>query len=107
MTPYGHHDLEEDWEFKILRSATGAFKSTERMERVLEEEAQSGWVLVEKFDNGRIRLKRRAGQHPSIPGIDAYRTNIGLSETRIGLLVAALIIGVTAFIGVLVVILER
>jgi hypothetical protein len=47
-------------EFKILRSATGAFKDPAVMQRYLAEEAQAGWTLVEKFDNSRIRLKRPA-----------------------------------------------
>ena len=30
MTGYSHADLAGDWEFKILRSATGAFRNPER-----------------------------------------------------------------------------
>ena len=60
MTPYGPRDLAEDWEFKILHSATAAFKNANTLQRYLAEEGQAGWALVEKFDNGRIRLKRPA-----------------------------------------------
>src|SRR5438876_9740467 len=60
MTPYSSTDLAQDWEFKILRSATGGFRSTGWLRQVLEEEAQAGWVLIEKFDNSRVRLKRSA-----------------------------------------------
>ena len=58
MTPYTRQDLSENWEFKIIRSSTGAFKNPEKMRAVLEEEGRAGWVLVEKFDNSRMRLKR-------------------------------------------------
>src|SRR5262249_54877230 len=46
MTPYTPRDLTENWEFKILRSATGAFKDPAVMQRYLAEEAQAGWTLV-------------------------------------------------------------
>ena len=60
MTPYQDQDLSGDWEFKILRSVTGAFGKPEKLKEALDQEAKAGWVLVEKFDNGRIRLKRPA-----------------------------------------------
>ena len=60
MTPYTPSDLAEGWEFKILRSATGGFGNPARLQSVLDEEQRAGWTLVEKFDNGRIRLKRPA-----------------------------------------------
>ena len=68
MTGYQSADLANDWEFKILRSVRGEFKRPDRMRQILSEEAQAGWVLVEKFDNSRLRAKasgRRAAQrHP-------------------------------------------
>jgi|SRR5262245_32981157 len=80
MTAYTAQDLSEDWEFKILRSSTAAFRNSEKLRRILEEEGRAGWILVEKFDNSRIRLKRpakaRAGDG-SLP-FDSYRTYIGL-----------------------------
>ena len=75
MTPYTPRDLAENWEFKILRSATGAFKDPAVMQRYLAEEAQAGWTLVEKFDNSRIRLKRppRASKTPNAPSTPTAR----------------------------------
>src|SRR5437868_8657230 len=58
MTPYTKQDLAENWEFKIIRSATNTFKDPQKMREILDDEARAGWVLVEKFDNQRIRLKR-------------------------------------------------
>src|SRR5258708_22751677 len=69
MTTYTPQELSGDWEFKILPSVTGAFKNSQRLKEILEQERQAGWVLVEKFDHKRIRLKRPA----SACGEDAYR----------------------------------
>ena len=91
MTPYTPRDLAENWEFKILRSATGAFKDPAVMQRYLAEEAQAGWTLVEKFDNSRIRLKRPAAarQQDAQCTFDPYRTSVGISGVGLGLLIAA------------------
>jgi hypothetical protein len=95
MTPYSSQDLNEDWEFKILRSMRGAFGDPQQLQSILEVERQAGWVLVEKFDHGRIRLKRpvsaRAGD--SNLGFDAYRTYVGPSETRYTLTILGLVFG--------------
>ena len=95
MTAYTPRDLAENWEFKILRSATGAFKDAAAMERYLAEEAQAGWTLVEKFDNSRIRLKRPAAarQQDAQCTFDPYRTRVGISEVGLGLLIAGSILG--------------
>jgi len=95
MTPYTTGDLSQDWEFKILRSATGGFRNTEFLRRALEEEAQAGWTLVEKFDNSRVRLKRPAKAR-DLDGklhIDPYRTYVGVSDVQIALMVAGAAIG--------------
>ncbi|MFP6764553.1 MAG: hypothetical protein VB858_13075 [Planctomycetaceae bacterium] len=79
LTAYRRADLSEDWEFKILRSAAGAFGKSELLRCALEDEALSGWVLVEKFDNHRVRLKRQRGENDDErnPFIDPYRTVYG------------------------------
>ena len=38
-------------EYKIIRSATGAFKDPAKFRAALDEEARAGWELVEKLDN--------------------------------------------------------
>ena len=95
MTPYTPRDLAENWEFKILRSATGAFKDPAVMQRYLAEEAQAGWTLVEKFDNSRVRLKRpaKARELDGKLRIDPYRTYAGISDVQIALMVAGAAIG--------------
>ena len=69
----------DDWEFKMLRSATAKFRDPAWLRTILEEEARAGWTLVEKFDDARLRLKRpasaRAGD-AALP-LDAGRTWVG------------------------------
>lgn len=50
LTSYRSQDLQ-GWEFKILRSATGAFRDPAKLQQALAEEATFGWELVEKFDD--------------------------------------------------------
>lgn len=69
-------------EYKIVQSTTPHFAKAGNLKAVLEEEAQSGWQLVEKFDNYKIRLQRdishRSGD--ATRSVDAYRTQVGLSN---------------------------
>jgi hypothetical protein len=46
MTHYTQEDLDDDWEFKFVRSMKGDFRKTEVLEALLEEEAKYGWVLL-------------------------------------------------------------
>lgn len=102
MTPYSDKDLAEDYEFKIVRSATSAFKKRETVEQVIAEESVAGWKFVEKFDDNRLRFKRPASaQRRDMtlpPGVDPYRTTYGISD--VGL--AFTILGVLAAAGILV-----
>jgi hypothetical protein len=59
LTPYGPEDLANDWQFKIVK---GTFKTAKQIEAVQEEMAVWGWVLVEVFDQTRVRFKRSAGE---------------------------------------------
>lgn len=96
MTPYGTRDLSEDWEFKILRSMSGEFAKPERLAQILEQEARAGWLMVEKFDNHRIRLKRRseARKDDRLLGFDPYRSYVGATETKVVLTIVAVSLAV-------------
>lgn len=76
------------FEYKILRSATNSFKDSSIFKKVLDEESENGWELVEKFDNARIRLRRptnmRSIKDNSV--IDPYRSYYGVSDTKMGLI---------------------
>ena len=67
---------ETEWEYKILVSHTGSFKKQEAMQQALEEEGPAGWVLMEKFDNKRLRLKRPVSARDRDSSLDfnPYRT---------------------------------
>jgi hypothetical protein len=102
MTGYSPSDLAQDWEFKILRSCTSAFRNPQRLQQVIEEESRAGWVLIEKFDDQRLRFKRpasaRSGDSTLEPGCDPYRTTFGISDTRLALTIVTIILVTLAFI---------
>jgi hypothetical protein len=104
MTEYTPQELAEGWEFKIVRSSTGAFKTAAVLRAVLDEEQRAGWTLVEKFDNSRIRLKRPASARAkdSTLGSDAYRTHVGMSELKLTLWILAAVLGGLGFIGLII-----
>lgn len=107
MTGYIASDLSEGWEFKIVRSATGQFKKPEVLRRVLEEEGRAGWVMVEKFDSQRVRLKRPAAAKAgdAALGFDAYRTSVGMSETAMALMIMVCVFGAVAImVGIIAVV---
>jgi hypothetical protein len=100
MTAYQSDDMD-GWEFKIVRANSRKFKSTGTIRQLCEEEAQAGWEMVEKFDDSRIRFKRRTkmrdrDQYLPAGSVDPYRTLVGTSETRI----VVLVLGICAVFGV-------
>ncbi len=99
LTKYNSNDLE-GWEFKIVRSTTGKFKSQEFVQQVVQEESQNGWEMLEKFDNGRIRFKRKTSRRSmdQYAKIDPYRSTVGMGE---GSLVLVILLTVFGSIGVL------
>ena len=101
LTAYSPDDLVKGWEFKIVRANTAAFRKSEVMQQVCDEEARSGWELVEKFDDTRLRFKRptAARNIPSPAGIDPYRTTYGISQ---GKLTAIILIAVFGSMGLII-----
>ena len=100
MTGYRPEDLE-GWEFKIVRSASGALKKPERRRAILNEEARAGWELIEKFDDNRIRLKRSTAHRQMDPSLDfdPYRTWVGMSPNALAGWVLLGVFGALALIG--------
>jgi hypothetical protein len=97
MTTYDPDELAGDWEFKIVRASMPVFARPETFRRLLEEESRAGWILVEKFDNSRVRFKRRRGDRRNdavrADNIDPYRT-----EFRAGFVVSANVLGIIVII---------
>jgi hypothetical protein len=97
MTQYTQDDLTNDWEFKIVRSGTAAFRKPEVLSKLIEEEAQAGWVMLEKLDDSRVRFKRprsaRARDAYLPDGMDPYRTQYGALSAPTAAAVGMLIVG--------------
>jgi hypothetical protein len=103
MTKYSADEIE-GWEFKILRAATRKFKDPDFLRRTCEEEARSGWELLEKFDDSRLRFKRRIENRDGDlrRDIDPYRTQVGLSSASLGFLITvAVFLGIGAVFAVI------
>lgn len=79
MTKYSDGDLQGEWEFKILRSNFTGFRKPDMLRQACAEEAIAGWILLEKFDDQRLRFKRpiSARANDSALEIDPYRTVYG------------------------------
>jgi hypothetical protein len=69
------------WEFKIVRSQRDIFRDPATLKHLCEEEAQAGWILLEKLDDRRIRFKRpialREIVNSEMLAIDPYRSHYG------------------------------
>jgi hypothetical protein len=90
-------------EYKIIRSATGAFKDPAKFRAALDEEARAGWELVEKLDNSRARLRRSTECRKGDAGLgqDPYRTHVGISEVALTIrIVVGILVGVALLLGV-------
>ena len=104
MTPYSPTELAQDWEFKIVRSAMGSFRKPAFLHKVLDDEARAGWVLVEKFDNSRIRLKRpaKARERDGKLDFDPYRTEAGASQSTIALVAIGGVVALMATVFLII-----
>ncbi|MBU0983949.1 MAG: hypothetical protein KKA42_08765 [candidate division Zixibacteria bacterium] len=94
MTRYDDKDIN-GYEFKIVRSNMGRFSNREVVERLRQEEARAGWELLEKFDQHRIRFKRKI-EHRSMDAqldFDPYRTSLGSGKGSAVVLMAVLGVG--------------
>jgi hypothetical protein len=105
MTQYTQDDLGNDWEFKIVRSNSTAFRKQEVLDKLLEEEARAGWTMLEKLDDSRIRFKRprraRAQDAYLPPDVDPYRTHHGtVSSQQVVLLLIVLGLALFSALGV-------
>lgn len=92
-------------EYKIIRSATGAFKDPAKFRAALDEEARAGWELVEKLDNSRARLRRSTECRKGDAGLgqDPYRTQVGISEGALAIrIVVGVFVGLALLIGAVV-----
>lgn len=108
LTSYSPEQLEHHWEFKIVRSSSGAFRKPESLAKLLVEESLAGWVMLEKFDNSRIRFKRaleaRSRDHLLPTGYDPYRSTYQMGVPAAGrflLVVISILLGIGLALAVI------
>ena len=69
------------WEFKIVRAQRDVFQDPLVFQRLCEEEANAGWILLEKLDDRRVRFKRPIALREIIKAdllpVDPYRSHYG------------------------------
>lgn len=94
------------WEFKIVRANQDLFRDPAVFQRLCEEEAQAGWMLLEKLDDRRVRFKRPAAVRdiiaPESLTHDPYRTHYGPTLNRtivLGAIVYLTAILLPAYLG--------
>ena len=92
-------------EYKIVRSATNAFRDPAFFQQTLQEEARAGWELVEKLDNGRVRLRRSIdwrSKDDQLIGQDPYRIHVGIKDWQLAVSILAAVFG-TIFIVIMLI----
>ena len=72
------------WEYKIVRAERGEFAQPAYLNALLREEAQSGWMLDEVYDDSKVRLMRpltARRKDAFLPqGINPYRISYAAPE---------------------------
>lgn len=80
------------WEFKIVRANRDLFRNRAILQRLCEEEAEAGWVLLEKLDDRRVRFKRPVALRdlikPERLSFDPYRCHYGPAVSPLAVLFA-------------------
>ncbi|OCR02750.1 hypothetical protein BCD67_17945 [Oscillatoriales cyanobacterium USR001] len=94
------------WEFKIVRASRDIFRNPAIFHRLCEEEAEVGWILLEKLDDRRVRFKRliamRNMERAELPRFDPYRSHYGSASNLLiwlGAIVFLTAMVLPAFLG--------
>lgn len=92
------------YEYKIIRSNTKAFRTPAFFQQTLQEESQAGWQLVEKLDDGRVRLRRSVECRSNDAHLtqDPYRTTVGMGEVQLVFVIQGAVFGTLIMIGLVV-----
>lgn len=76
-------------EYKIVRASSDVFRNPAIFQKLCREEAEFGWMMLEKLDDRRVRFKRpialRDIQRLDLPPFDPYRTHYGPMLNRTNL----------------------
>jgi hypothetical protein len=94
------------WEFKIVRAHRDLFRDSATLQKLCKEEAESGWIMLEKLDDRRIRFKRplalREIMKAEFLQHDPYRSYYGPNAnplTWLGTIAALAAIVLPAYLG--------
>ena len=94
------------WEFKIVRAQGNLFRHPEHFQTLCEEEAEAGWILLEKLDDNRVRFKRPIAMrqiiNPDFLNFDPYRSHYGNSlawKTWLGAIATIALLTLPAYVG--------
>lgn len=90
------------WEFKIVRASRAIFHNPTVFQHLCDEEAQAGWILLEKLDDQRVRFKRPIAFRDMIKAdsllFDPYRTQYGSSASLVGGLLSIIVLLIVTFL---------
>ena len=94
------------WEYKIVRANSDLFRNREIFQKLCREEAEAGWILLEKLDDRRVRFKRSLAireqiELQSLP-FDPYRCHYGPSSnwiTWVGAIAFLFAIALPSYLG--------
>lgn len=79
--PSAQSSRSSGWEFKIVRANRDLFRDPKIFAQLCHEEAEAGWILLEKLDDRRVRFKRPIALRDLLKthhlSHDAYRTFYG------------------------------
>jgi hypothetical protein len=94
------------WEFKIVRASRDLFRDPAVFQRMCQEESESGWIMLEKLDDRRVRFKRPIAMRDIVQAeflnYDPYRCHYGPthnSVTWLGAIAALAAILLPAYLG--------
>ena len=103
-------DPSTQFEYKIVRSGTGAFKTPATFRAMLEEEARAGWEMFEKLDHCRVRLRRSTAWRDRDGELaqDPYRTRYGAGEGKAVLIILlCVLVGIGLVAGIVALAMNR
>ncbi len=95
----GQSHQSSGWEFKILRAQHNIFHQPQTLQQVCQEEAQGGWILLEKLDDKRLRFKRPMSFRQKdllIHNYDPYRSFYGSRWSLMPLFSGVIVLMMTA-----------
>ncbi|HIK33593.1 MAG TPA: hypothetical protein IGS17_09310 [Oscillatoriales cyanobacterium M59_W2019_021] len=104
--PNGNDPRLAGWEYKIVRASRDLFRDPKILKQLRDEEAEVGWILLEKLDDRRIRFKRPIAMANLLDidslKIDPYRSHYGPTSSRlswIAAIVALTALALPAYLG--------